>query len=50
MNTDKFFTSKAFKVTFVVIVELIIILLAFRAGTFAGYRKAGFTRILPIKV
>lgn len=43
MNTDKFFTSKAFKITFIVTVEIIIILLTFRAGMFVGYRRADFT-------
>ena len=43
MDFNKFFQSKAFRITLITIGALIILLLVFKVGVFVGYRKAGFS-------
>ena len=43
MDFNKFFQSKTFKTTLIVIGALIVLLLVFKAGEFVGYRKARFS-------
>lgn len=43
LDCSKFFHSKAFKISFVVIAVVIAALLIFKLGVFVGYRKANFS-------
>lgn len=43
MDFKKFMQSRATKITLAVICELIVVLIAFRAGMFVGFSKAGFS-------
>lgn len=43
MDFNKFFSSKTFKTALAIIAALIVLLLAFKAGEFAGYKKAQFS-------
>lgn len=43
MNIDKLFQSKMFKIILLVLVELIMLLVVFRAGMIVGFEKANFS-------